>query len=93
MASKELNLASAKRFGARYGPRIRNKVAEIELSSRGWHKCPYCSRQQVKRVAIGIFSCRKCNETFTGKAYGPIKKIITKTETLPEEETPAEEEE
>ncbi|MEK6874389.1 MAG: 50S ribosomal protein L37ae [Nanoarchaeota archaeon] len=92
MASKELNLTSVKRFGTRYGPRLRNKVAEIELSSRAWHKCPYCSRASVKRVATGIFNCRKCQETFTGKAYMPIKKIITRIEAIPTEEKKEEEE-
>lgn len=86
MASKELNLSAAKRYGARYGPRIKNKVVEIELSSRGWHKCPYCSREQVKRVVAGIFECRKCDKRFTGKAYMPVKKAIIKAEALPMEE-------
>ena len=93
MASKELNLSSAKRYGARYGPRLRNKVAEIELQSRAWHKCPYCSRPQVKRISNGIFKCRKCSEQFTGKAYSPIKKIVIKAEAVANEEVFTEEEE
>ena len=60
---------SAGRFGARYGASLRKKVAEVEKSSRAKKKCPFCHKIGVKRVAMGIWQCRKCNEKFAGKAY------------------------
>lgn len=67
MATKKVG--SAGRFGVRYGKTIRVKVAEIESRQRGRHVCPYCEKKQVRRVSLGIYTCRKCHSTFTGKAY------------------------
>ena len=77
MKSEE-KLGSVKRFGARYGRKPKLKFSKIEAEQRKLHKCPYCSKIAVKRVAMGIWHCRKCNAKFTGKAYSVTKKIITK---------------
>jgi large subunit ribosomal protein L37Ae len=58
-----------KRFGARYGRRTKKKFALIESQQRAKHKCPYCSKEGVKRLATGIWQCRKCDIKFAGKAY------------------------
>lgn len=42
--------------------------------------CPYCSRVQVKRIAVGIWHCRKCGKKFTGKAYAPVHMVVIKQE-------------
>ena len=62
-------LGSAKRFGARYGSKTKHKFAKIEKEQRKRYKCPYCSAMKVKRVAVGIWQCRRCDSRFTGKAY------------------------
>lgn len=67
MATKKVGTAG--RFGARYGKKLRAKIAEIEKKQRSWHKCPYCSKFKVKRVSVGIWRCRSCGVKFTGKAY------------------------
>ena len=77
-------LGSAKRFGARYGTKPKHKFAKIEKEQRKKHKCPYCSYVAVKRVAAGIWHCRKCNSKFTGKAYSIAKTIISEAETTEE---------
>jgi len=68
-------LGSAKRFGARYGSKTKHKFAKIEKEQRKRHKCPYCNNLKVKRVAMGIWHCKKCNSKFTGKAYSITKAI------------------
>ena len=73
---KEERLGSAKRFLARYGSKPKHKFAQIEKEQRKKHLCPYCNALRVKRVAVGIWHCRKCNAKFTGKAY-TISKTIT----------------
>ena|SRR3989338_8120447 len=75
-----------KRFGARYGRKPKLKFSKIEAEQRKLHKCPYCNKIAVKRIAVGIWGCRKCNAKFTGKAYSITKKIITKEIKVPEEE-------
>ena len=77
-------LGTAKRFGARYGTRSKEKIGKIEEESRKRHKCPYCHKVAVKRIAVGIWRCRKCSIKFTGKAYSIEKKI--KFEKAPEKE-------
>jgi|TARA_B100002003_G_scaffold149320_1_gene138433 large subunit ribosomal protein L37Ae len=86
MVIKE-KLGSAKRFGARYGRKTKEKFAKVEKEQRKLHKCPYCNNIKVKRIAVGIWNCKKCNAKFAGKAYSIRKKIITKEEVLePKEE-------
>ena len=81
MATKEKKLGNIKRFGARYGRRPKLKYGTIEIEQRKKHKCPYCNNIQVKRIAAGIWECRKCNSKFTGKAYTISRKIITEEES------------
>ncbi len=67
-------LASAGRFGARYGRRIKERLLNSEISQRAKHKCPYCLKVNVKRVSTGIWECRSCLAKFTGKAYSPASE-------------------
>jgi large subunit ribosomal protein L37Ae len=62
-------MSSIKRFGARYGRTLKEKFRKIEKVQRAKHKCPYCQKLGVKRIATGIWQCRKCNIKFAGKAY------------------------
>ena len=75
---EEKQLGSVKRFGARYGRKPKLKFSKIEAEQRKLHKCPYCNKIAVKRVAVGIWHCRKCNAKFTGKAYSVSSKITMK---------------
>lgn len=69
---------AVKRLGPRYGKRTRERLAKVESMSKSTHKCPYCSYVAARRVAKGIFYCKKCNSKFTGKAYAPIKQKTVK---------------
>lgn len=82
---------SVKRFGARYGRKIKERFGKIEKEQRKRQKCPYCSALKVKRVAMGIWKCGRCNAKFTGKAYSVSKKITfeEKTTETAEEKSPA----
>ena len=71
-------LSSIKRFGARYGRRLKYKFAQVEALHRQTYKCPYCSYTNVKRVARGIWQCSKCNAKFASKAYTITKKKTAK---------------
>ena len=75
MAAKT-KYGSVRRFGARYGTKVRAKLGMVESASKKMHKCPYCNHPGVKRLSLGIYECRKCASKFTGKAYTPIKKIF-----------------
>ena len=67
MATKKVG--STGRYGVRYGQRLRAKVNMVEKTQDKSKKCPYCHRDTVKRVSVGIWQCKKCDSKFTGKAY------------------------
>jgi len=85
---KEERLGSAKRFLARYGSKPKHKFAQIEKEQRKKHQCPYCNNVAVKRIAVGIWHCRKCNAKFTGKAYSVSKTISFEKTPVKAEEKP-----
>jgi large subunit ribosomal protein L37Ae len=70
---------SAKRYGARYGARLREKTATAE-DYKSKKKCPYCNTLHLKRVSVGIWACRKCNAKFAGRAYSPERTQVTEEE-------------
>ncbi len=86
MAEQE-KLGSVRRFGARYGRTTKHRFGEIEKEQRKLHKCPYCYQIKVRRVAAGIWYCKKCNAKFTGRAYSVKEKLITKKEEPAEPKT------
>lgn len=67
MAKKKVG--SAGRFGTRYGRKIRLTVSKIEKEERKRYVCPKCNLPYVKRVACGIWKCKKCGLKFAGPAY------------------------
>ena len=60
---------STKRFGARYGRTIKEKLGKVELARHNSKKCPRCLKNKVSRIAAGIWYCGKCNVKFAGGAY------------------------
>lgn len=65
---------NVKRFGVRYGRKLKQIFGKIEEEQRKLHKCPFCHKVAVKRQAVGIWECRKCGKKFSGKAYTILKK-------------------
>ena len=64
-------VGSTGRWGARYGLKIRKSVLKIEQIQRNKHKCPFCEKLTVKRLASGIWFCKACESKFAGRAYEP----------------------
>ena len=59
------------RLGPRVGRGLRRRILAVEKLQRGRHKCPYCTKIAVRRLAAGIWQCKKCDSKFAGKAYVP----------------------
>lgn len=59
---------AAGRFGARYGRRVKTKVADIESKQRKKQQCPFC-KGTAKRLSAGIWQCKKCKKKFAGHTY------------------------
>ncbi len=68
-------------MGPRYGIRIRRRVLEIDRSRERPAPCPRCSTVTLRRVASGIFECRRCGTRFASNAYVfQAPPSITRTE-------------
>lgn len=80
---------SSKRFGSRYGSKIRKNVDEAE--SRDNYKCPECGGK-LEREAAGVWKCKSCNTKMTGGAYKPdtgAKEMLKKALQVETEELEA----
>ncbi len=77
---------STKKFGTRYGRKLKERFGKVESEQRKKHTCPYCRKQSVKRVAVGIWNCNKCDKKFTGRAYSVATKKRTVTKVEEEQE-------
>lgn len=67
MATKKVG--SAGRLRASYGKTVRHKLAAVEKKQRVKQTCPYCGKLGVKRLSMGIWSCKKCGKKFASHAY------------------------
>ena len=65
-------VGEAGKFGARYGIKIRKKISDV--AKKKTKECPYCGRKQLKRIASGIWECKKCNSKFAGGSYTPARE-------------------
>jgi len=70
---KKKKAKAAGRFGARYGRKIRVKIAEIESSQRKKQQCIFCNGV-AKRLSKGIWKCKKCDKKFAHHTYMLPKK-------------------
>lgn len=68
-------IGSIGRFGPRYGRRTKKMVEEIERKQKKKQICPYCERPALKRIASGIWICKKCKVKFAGAAYFPSSPV------------------
>ena len=62
-------------FGPRYGTVARRRYAEVVAGMRVPHECPSCHVRAVRRLAVGVWACRKCGVKFSGGAYLPSTKL------------------
>jgi len=80
MARKTKKVGPAGRLGARYGVRIRKRIADVEFESKGRHDCPKCKGRALVRKANGIWECRKCGSKMASSSYMPTPKVAVRRE-------------
>jgi large subunit ribosomal protein L37Ae len=64
-------VGSTGRFGVRYGAKLRRRVLDIEKRRHEPNRCPSCATKALKRKAVGLWKCSKCDLLFAGGAYVP----------------------
>ncbi|MBN1677556.1 MAG: 50S ribosomal protein L37ae [Candidatus Thermoplasmatota archaeon] len=99
MSRRTKKVGPAGRLGARYGVRIRKRITDVEVESKGRHDCPKCKARALVRKANGIWECRKCGAKLASSSYMPTPKVAVRREVAEvlaeaeEKERPAEDEE
>jgi len=68
---KTKKVGTTGRFGPRYGTKTKKTVRKIESRMKKEKICPYCERPALKRIAAGVWYCKKCKTKFAGGAYFP----------------------
>ena len=93
MAKRTKKAGPAGRLGARYGVRVRRRIAEIEAQGRRRHECPKCRSKAVTRTGTGIWTCRHCGFRTASSAYNLTTPVAVKREVkhAPTEESALEE--
>lgn len=64
-------VGSTGRYGSRYGAKLRRRVLDIDNRRKEPNRCPSCATKALKRKAVGLWECSKCNLVFAGGAYVP----------------------
>ncbi len=80
MSKRTKKVGSSGRLGARYGVRIRKRIADVELEARGRHECPKCRAAAMTRTANGIWNCNHCGATIASSSYMPTKPVAVRRE-------------
>ncbi len=80
MAKKTKKVGPAGRLGARYGVRIRKRIADVEVISKGKHECPKCKAVALGRTASGIWVCRRCGAKIASSSYMPTPPAAVRRE-------------
>jgi large subunit ribosomal protein L37Ae len=62
-------VGAAGRFGVRYGLTVKEKWLEVEKKRKKRQKCLFCNKLGCKRLAKGLWECKKCGKKFTAGAY------------------------
>jgi large subunit ribosomal protein L37Ae len=65
-------VGSTGRYGSRYGAKLRRRVLDIDNRRKDPTRCPSCATKALKRKAVGLWICSKCDLLFAGGAYVPF---------------------
>ncbi|KAK6728764.1 hypothetical protein RB195_006051 [Necator americanus] len=69
MAKRTKKVGIVGKYGTRYGASLRKMVKKMEVTQHSRYTCVFCGKEAMKRKAVGIWSCSKCNKTVAGGAY------------------------
>ncbi|KAK1754781.1 ribosomal protein L37ae [Echria macrotheca] len=69
MSKRTKKVGIAGRYGNRYGASLRKQMKRLDTTQHAKYLCTFCGKNTVKRVASGIWECRRCHKTIAGGAY------------------------
>ncbi|CAL1171792.1 unnamed protein product [Cladocopium goreaui] len=65
MAKRTKKVGITGKYGTRYGASLRKIIKRYDIQQRARYMCSFCGKENVKRVAGGIWKCK-------GKTCGKI---------------------
>lgn len=67
------------KYGTRYGASLRKQVKKMEIAQHARYTCPFCGKNSVKRVAVGIWKCqaKTCAKIIAGGAWSVNTQAAT----------------
>ncbi|CAE8613457.1 unnamed protein product [Polarella glacialis] len=68
MAKHTKKVGITGKYGTRYGASLRKIIKRYEIQQRSRYMCSFCGKENVKRVAGGIWKCqaKTCKKTIAG---------------------------
>ena len=69
MSKRTTKVGVTGKYGTRYGSSIRKQIKKIEIMQHKKYNCNFCGKDSIKRIAIGIWECNKCNKSIAGGAW------------------------
>ena len=74
MSRRTNKVGNAGKWGSRYGVSNRRAAGAVERRAKATYVCPSCFYERVRRQAVGIWQCRKCDHRFAGGAWQPFTR-------------------
>merc|ERR1712201_18285 len=71
MAKRTKKVGVVGKYGTRYGASLRKTVKKMEVTQHSKYLCTFCGKENMKRVAVGIWKCdvNNCRITVAGGAW------------------------
>ena len=82
MSRRTQKVGIGARFGPRYGVSVRRRATSVLKRLKQSYTCPVCQYQKVKRVAAGVWSCKKCDHTFAGGVWEPFTRATVANQRI-----------
>jgi len=72
---KKSKVGIAGKFGARYGSTVKAKYSAIASRQKQKQQCPFCKKLGSRRLAKGLWQCKRCKKKYAASAYYVGAKI------------------
>mmetsp|Transcript_36231 Transcript_36231/g.79107 ORF Transcript_36231/g.79107 Transcript_36231/m.79107 type:complete len:99 (+) Transcript_36231:93-389(+) len=71
MAKRTKKVGITGKYGTRYGASLRKIVKRYEIQQRTKYMCSFCGKENVKRIAGGVWKCtsKTCKKTMAGGCW------------------------
>ena len=69
MAKRTKKVGIVRKYGTRYGARLRKTIKKMDVIQHGKYICSFCGKKSMRRIAAGIWGCKSCCKCVAGGAY------------------------